>query len=95
MTLHTLADDLEKVAAALRKLPNETTPGTKAMLDGELGVGAALLLGYLRGLLEGAKETFTREELARLLELVGEDPEIFPVGLVAMVAKCQPEVPIE
>jgi hypothetical protein len=59
------------------------------MLDGDFAVGAALFWSYQRSLITGAgKEIFTRDELLVILETLSRDAEIFPPGVVELIANC-------
>ena len=47
-------------------------------LDGEIAIGAASILCYLRDLFTAAgKDTFTREEILVILECIISDEQIF------------------
>lgn len=54
------------------------------MGDGETSYGALLMLEYLHSLFSASpKESFMREEVLRIIECVGSDPEMFtPEALV-------------
>lgn len=92
MTVTDLADRLTRTADALRRGPmaKETIPGSKPYLEDDFAVGAAMLWAYGRDLLTVAdKETFTREELLVCLELISRDAEVFPPGVIEMIANCE------
>jgi len=93
MTTHQLADTLERCSAALRQLPDAPLNGNPVpMLDGEYAVGAALFWSYLRDLFTGTPiEQFSRDKILVMLEMLSRDPEMFPPGLVELVAGCEKE----
>jgi hypothetical protein len=87
MTLHQLADTHTRLGEALRRLPDEPIFIKQPKLTGEYAVGAALFWSYLRDLVTAAeRDSFTREELLVLLEVVSRDAELFPPGLFEAVA---------
>ena len=89
MTTHELADTMDRCAAALRGLPADTLPYEKPILQGEHAIGATLFWAYQRSLLTGTpQESFTWGELLVLLETMARDTEMFPPGLVELVADC-------
>jgi hypothetical protein len=90
MNTHELADTMERCALALRKLPPMPTHNRKPMLEGDFAVGAALFWSYLRDCMTGTpKESFTRDELLVLLETMSRDGEMFPAGVIELIANCE------
>jgi len=89
MTLYELAERFGDLRNAILRLPNDTVPGQKPMLNGDHAVGAALLWTYLRDLFTTTpKDTFTRDEVLVLLETISRDGEMFPPGILEQVANC-------
>jgi len=93
VTTRQLADTMERCAAALRSLPDAPMNGNPMpMLDGNFAVGAALFWSYLRDLFTASEmEQFSREKILVILETLSRDPEIFPYGVVELVANCEKE----
>ena len=93
MTTGELADQFESMASALRRMPTVTYSVERApALDGEAAIGAAVLWAYARDLLTMTnRETFNRSELLVMLDVISRDPDIFPPGVVEMVAEAAKE----
>ncbi len=88
---------LERLAGALRRAADtagkQKIPLAKAAyLQDDCLLGAALLWSFLRDLLTVTeRETWKREELLVALETIARDRDIFPAGLVELIADLDKE----
>lgn len=87
MTFSQAASSMRRLADAFDKIGGSNNCNKPApMLDGDLAVGAASFLCYLRDLFTGAgKDQFSREEILVILETCSRDAEIFPAGVAILM----------
>lgn len=80
MTALEQANSLRRLADAV-EATDLRFGGKKPGLDDENALGAISILQYVRSLFTTAgKETFAREDILVVIDAIGHDPEIFPLG---------------
>lgn len=88
MTTRQLASELANVARALRAGPDGPfDQHPRPLITGEHLIGAALFWTYLRDLITASpRDVWPREDLLVMLETLQRDAELFPPGMIEMIA---------
>jgi hypothetical protein len=94
MTFTEAASAMHRVANAIERVAPERgdieSGHPKPMLEGDVAVGGALILCYLRDLFTtGERETYGRADVLVLLETIARDGKLFPCGAARTIWECE------
>ena len=82
MTAQQAGTSMQKIGKCLVQIGRDLPFGPDPVLEGDVAVGAAAFLCYLRDCITGSpKGIWSREELLVLLETMSRDREMFPCGI--------------
>ena len=87
-----VADAIDRAVA--KEGRDKETGIAKPLYDGEMAVGAAMMLLYIRDFVTAWNAEFDRPTMLVLLETFSRDPDLFPCGIAKLLwdaeEPCQP-----
>lgn len=82
-SMRRIADAIDR-AVAMDKTDRETGIA-KPLYDGEMAVGAAMMLLYIRDFVTAWNAEFDRPMMLVALEAMSRDPDLFPCGIAKLM----------